>query len=127
MPRSTIAALAILLVTLGCSSGPKMYRVTGEATFDGEPVDNGEILLLAVDKRVSPDAGRIEKGKFDFLAKPGIKRVEIRATKQIGTSAMGPIMKEYVPIQFNGESTLQEEVKEIPENRFTFTLTSKKK
>lgn len=120
--------LAILLLLLvGCSSGPKMYRVTGEATFDGQTVDSGEIILVPTDPGISPDAGRIEGGKFDFMAKPGPKRVEIRGNKQIAMTAMGPLMKEYIPVEFNAESTLREEVKPIDDNHFTFTLTSKKK
>jgi len=52
-------------------------------TFDGRPVDGGEIIFAAVDKGVAPDAGRIDNGAYDLLVKAGKKRVEIRASRPV--------------------------------------------
>jgi hypothetical protein len=124
--RAVVLALAFLSM-LGCSSGPRTYRVTGHVTFDGQPVEDGEILLIPEDKSISPDAAPIQDGVFDFKAKPGVKRVEIRASHAIAQSAMGPVMKEYIPPRYNGESTLREEVQPTDANQFTFDLKGESK
>jgi hypothetical protein len=123
------ACLTLLLLLLGCSRGPRMYRVTGEVLYEGNPVDSGEIIFLATDDpALSPDAGRIEVGgKFEIMAKAGTKRVEIRGNKQVAMTAMGPLMKEYIPLEFNADSKLTEEVMPIDNNHFIFDLKPSKK
>src|SRR5438128_9818163 len=80
--RAQIAFLRmVLLLALGCGSGT--CEVTGTVTFDGQPVAHGDILLTDVEGRLGPDYGKIEDGRFVLQAKPGRKRVEIRASREV--------------------------------------------
>jgi hypothetical protein len=49
--------LILMCLVAGCLSdpGPKRYRVSGEITFDGKPVPDGEILF-------TPDSGKGNSG-----------------------------------------------------------------
>jgi hypothetical protein len=70
------AGLVSVLLAGGCSkdSGPKAYRVSGEAKFDGKPIPYGEVLF-------TPDGGfgnsgpqgiaTIRDGKFDTASEGG--------------------------------------------------------
>jgi hypothetical protein len=50
---------AALLITLGCDRGPKLYRVHGAATANGQPIPAGMIYF-------DPEAGRKEPGVQGF-------------------------------------------------------------
>jgi hypothetical protein len=115
---------ALLLLFAGCSSG--LCPVSGTVTFDGEPVEEGEVVFMPVDPKVRPDAEPIQNGSFNFQASPGPKRVEIRASRVIGTTSMGPRKEQFIPVRYNDQSTLTEEVKPSSDNHFTFTLTGDK-
>lgn len=127
LPFRGLGLALLLFLVLGCDTGPKMYPVAGKITFDGEPVEDGVITLIALEPGIAPDAGPIKNGAFHFKAKAGAKKVEIRASRVVGQSAMGPIKKEYIPRRYHAESTLREEVKPDASNQFTFELTGDKK
>src|SRR5260370_41928529 len=105
-----LAFATLLFFVLGCGAGgPAMYRVTGTVTFDGRPVESGEIIFVPVDKGVAPDAGRIDNGAYDLLVKAGKKRGEIRASRPgLGgePNPMGPVYQDYIPEKNNTRTTL---------------------
>jgi len=124
--------LAVLLMVLGCDSKSDLYPVSGTVTFDGQPVKEGDIIFLDPDNKVSPDAGKIENGKFTMKAKKGSKKVDIRATKiepypKDKTGAMGekegPV--DYIPEKYNLKTELTAEVNAKGENTYEFKLLSK--
>jgi hypothetical protein len=117
---------------LGCSTGPRRYKVSGTATFDGQPMPEGDILFFPLDKATGPEAGKIKDGHFQLKAREGKHRVEISASRILpGSKVRGaggePVAEEYIPEQYNNKSTLEAEVKPQAENTFEFQLERKKK
>ena len=125
-----LAFATLLFFALGCGAGgPAMYRVTGTVTFDGRPVESGEIIFVPVDKGVAPDAGRIDNGAYDLLVKAGKKRVEIRASRPVlggKPNPMGPVYQDYIPEKYNARTTLAAAVEPEGANRFDYELKSGK-
>jgi hypothetical protein len=118
-------AFTSLLMIAGCGpSGPKTYEVTGTVTYDGKPVEKGEIIFHATDGKGSADVGQIVDGKYTLQATDGPKRVEITATRESSKPAPDglPNYESYIPKQYNNESTLTAEVKPSGENTFSFDL-----
>lgn len=122
-----VALLLFLIATLaGCGdSGPKRYDVSGEVTWEGAPLGDGDILLKPTDGGV-PDHGKIVAGKFNFRATAGAKEVSIMATKAAANidpdMGVAPQVG-YIPPCYNVDTTLNANVDPEGENHFTFTLT----
>jgi hypothetical protein len=106
-----------LLVTgAGCgSSEPNNHRVSGTITFDGQPVTNGQIILVPTEPGVTPDAGPIKDGKYSLLAREGEKRVQIEATREVPGKTVKlappltgtrPVTEMYIPKVYNAKSKL---------------------
>jgi hypothetical protein len=128
-PSATIVLLVALLVCGACGcSGSDTLEVTGTVTFDGTPVEKGEVSFIPVDGGAA-DGGLIENGKFAFQAKPGSKRVEIRASRPLPPEKqtnpeMGLMYDDFIPARYNRDSTLTAEVSSDGEKDFAFDLTS---
>lgn len=126
--RKLLAVAVLSLV--GCGpSGPVTYPVSGTVTFDGQPLPEGFITFVP-EGDISPDAGKIVEGKFEFRAQAGKKRIEINANRTKPGAKVEPSMgavpfEQYIPEAYNTKSTLTEEVKSSGENKFTFDLKSK--
>ncbi len=125
-PCSLLPALVALLALAGCKPpGPATYPVSGTVTYNGAAVADGSIVFMPLDKRQSAEADKISGGKFSFLAKEGKKKVEIRATCEVGevVPSMGARAKQsYIPVEYNAETTLTAEVIAGGKNQFTFDL-----
>ncbi|MEA1949818.1 MAG: hypothetical protein U9N87_00420 [Planctomycetota bacterium] len=121
-----IAALAACCIS-GCDSGIPRYDVSGTVTFNGVPVERGEVSLVPQDPKMAPDGGLIENGKFHFVATAGKKTVQIRGARLVPSERqepdMSPSYEDYIPAQFNRDSALQAEVAPNNDNQFTFDLT----
>jgi hypothetical protein len=113
------------LACTGCGDpGPKRYPVTGEVTWQGQPVAEGSVVFTPVDKGVT-DAGKIVAGKFEARVTAGKKKVEITATRKTGPvdPSMGMARREsYIPAKYNRQTTLEKEVTSAGENHFKFDL-----
>jgi hypothetical protein len=122
------AASAMLLA--GCGpTGPVTHTVSGTVTFDGVPVAKGDIIFRDAAGQDKSYGGQITDGKFSFESSPGKKKVEINAMREVpgkmDTSNPGaevPLMEQYIPKQYNTESTLTAEVPGSGD--FTFDLKS---
>ena len=112
------AALAATMV--GCDKGTGLTKVvvTGTITYNGEPIDNGEIRFLPIDATQGPiSGGPIVKGTYKAVSKGGVPvgthRVEIRgympAAVVTGSSTAavegGPAVQ-FVDKTFNDQSEL---------------------
>jgi hypothetical protein len=120
---------SILLIDGGCRK-KETYRVSGKVTFNGAAVSNGEIQLLPADQNAAPAAGQIENGQYHLQAKPGPKRVSIRAARKIEQKipgSLGAPYQDYIPAQFNSESTLTAEVQANDENHLDFDLKTEER
>ena len=120
--------VSVALLTLaGCGGGgPAEYAVTGTVTFDGQPVEKGEIRFLPAGTQGTAYAGAIVNGKFECKVTEGQKRVEMSATREAATPAPDglPDYVSYIPAEYNTQSTLTAEVKPGGGNTFTFDLKS---
>jgi len=71
----------LLYGVAGCEQ--KLVKVSGRVTLDGADLPDGDIVLVPEDPKQGPDAGKIVNGRFEVMAKPGKKKVEIRASKEL--------------------------------------------
>ncbi len=119
-----------LLVSLGCGSGgkPETIEVSGNVTFDGSPVTNGEIIFRDAAGVLRGCGGPIADGKYSFEASPGSKKVEITAIREIpgktveaNPGEVTAVMEMYIPAKYNEQTTLTTEVSES-ETEFDFAL-----
>lgn len=122
-----LASLSIALLC-GCGAkGPVDYPVSGKVTWEGKPIPTGHISFMPTDASgVAPDSGTISNGTFDFRAKPGPKRIEIRADRDLGPpdKYMGGTPREqYIPLHYNDKSTLTADVPEGGKSDYEFALT----
>jgi hypothetical protein len=70
------AGVLVLLVVGGCTSdsGPKEYRVSGEAKVDGQPIPHGDVLFTpdgAAGNSGPQGIATIKDGKYDTSASDG--------------------------------------------------------
>lgn len=115
----TLVWLMLLLVT-GCDSGkPGLERVVvhGAVTWHGEPVANGNIRFVPVDRTSGPISGAsIADGEYTAAGNGGVPvgsyRIEIeayRSAEDTGTQGMTdrPPREQFLPAKYNVESLLR--------------------
>lgn len=122
--------LVAVSLSLGCNRGPYLYKVSGEVTCDGVPLTDGEISLVPEEIGVAADGASIINGHFDLLAKPGKKKVVIRASRvmakpPLGANLANPPREDFIPSRFNDLTLLRAEVKTDSGNQFKFEVSSK--
>jgi hypothetical protein len=86
LKRKSLALLlplaVVVFVATGC--GGNTASVSGEVTFNGEPVGDGFITFLPADGKGPSAAGPIESGRFAVEnLTPGTKVVKIEAVKKV--------------------------------------------
>lgn len=138
----SIAALSVgwLIVVLcaGCGNGDGRVSVTGEVTFDGQPLEDGNITFGGA--QGAAGAGKIVNGKFSLDesgdesgVQPGSYDVLISSwfeergsVREDGSFAPG---KTRIPLSYIDpqKSGLKAEVKSGEKNHFKFELKSDKK
>lgn len=142
-----IGSLAVILTScMGCggSSGPERGNVSGQVTFNGQPVEKGVIAFVPDGSTVGPTSGAIiENGRYKTQSGGGpvlgSHRVEIvahRPGKKIevegiggaatGPSAAGAVQETemYIPPEYNSKSMLAVSIKSGT-NTHDFALQSK--
>lgn len=115
---------SLFLVFCGCGpSGPEQFAISGQVTYDGQPVENGDIGFIPADgsaaKTVGADLvnGRYEVSSYDgpqagtykvviFAERPNGRRVQADE----GSSEMIEQMEQYIPDVYNSSSTLTAEI-----------------
>lgn len=134
--------LPTCLLLASCGSGPRPMHVWGEASFDGKPIEQGEIIFFPADDTRGPSTGGpIEKGRYDIptTAGPiagGNYRVEITGLQKgkkytPSVSGDGPVvepMVNYLPDIYNRKTTLKVKISAVAEeNQHDFKLPGTKK
>ncbi|MEX0728487.1 MAG: hypothetical protein WEB58_04925 [Planctomycetaceae bacterium] len=131
-----VAALATVTLS-GCGdSGPERASISGQVTFDGQPVEDGTISFVPAGDTQGPVSGdRIVNGTYTIPADKGpvigSHKVEIKATRKTGEKipAVPPatgemeVTEDYIPAKYNTETTLTADVVG-GENKKDFTLTA---
>ncbi|TWT38649.1 hypothetical protein [Blastopirellula retiformator] len=76
----------VALTAIGCGSagdGRERFPVSGRVTFQGEPLAEGKLVLLAADGELNAgptEVVMIENGVFSGVSTPGRKRIEFYAS-----------------------------------------------
>jgi hypothetical protein len=122
--------MAMLLMFAGCGSGKTLRGISGEVTFDGEPVESGDIQFLP--EVGTPEGSNIIDGKYAANVSPGKMKVRIYASKPHPTQTTPnadpsapdlPLMVEYIPAKYNESTELAITVEGDGETH-NFVLTS---
>lgn len=120
---SLLLTLSIALFVAGCgdSTKPVTAPVSGSVSFNGEPVAKGTLMFIPhADVKGSPVQIECTDGKYTSPSKGipvGMNKVQILAVKKTGKKFKNPdnVMEDeyvqYIPTQFNEESTLNVEIK----------------
>jgi hypothetical protein len=137
--RSTCCALILAVTALcGCGrSGPERFAVSGQVSFDGAPLPDGEIVFTPDETTAGPvAAGRVENGAFEIPADrgpiAGNYTVAITAERPTGRKVRADILGEattdqleqYIPESYNARTTLVAEIAADRED-LNFALSSK--
>jgi hypothetical protein len=126
MRHRFLAAAFFLGLLVGCGSGePSTYRVSGTVSWQGRAVEDGDIIFTPKDGGAAPRAGKIAAGSYELRAASGQHRVEIFATRESGQP--DPVMNakprdQYIPAQYNSQSTLSAAVQAGDANQIHFDL-----
>ena len=134
----TLALGAVLAVVTGCGGAPETVQVSGKMTFDGAPVDDGQIefepqgagrmafaIVSAGQYATSKDRG-VQPGKYLVritASRPTGKRAETDAF--IRDEAAATINEQFVPAKYNSASQLEIEITPGEAMEHDFDLTSK--
>jgi hypothetical protein len=114
----------VTLLALGC--GPRPRTVTGVVLIDGNPLPDGDILFIDVLGVYGPEHTKIKDGRFELKVRPGDKRVEIRASREVPEkrTPMGPYFEDYIPNKYNTQSDLKAHIEADGETHLEFPLKS---
>jgi hypothetical protein len=122
------AALAPFLLAVGCNSRPTTLAVQGEVSFDGQPIQAGEIVFVPVDGTKGPSAfAAIREGRYAIAEKWGLRPVgvylvRITAYTKTGRIERNPVDRGGLPVEvtenlipemYNSQSTLTVRVAEL--------------
>ena len=122
--------LAAAIATVGCGRpGPLLVPISGVVTLDGKPLPAAEVSFI------SPTLGHLETfavkdGAFTGHARPGLRRVEFYAFRDVPPDPQAPATRlkvvSIIPDKYSSNSTLTADVTETGPNTFTFDLTTGK-
>jgi len=131
MKYALVLSTLILSSSLsGCGSseeGPQRMVVTGQVTYDGKPVSQGEIWFLPAEGRSAPQAGaKIKDGKYRVENKGGVPIgsciVKITAERPMENVKVvadgGPEeipTSQYLPEKYNTETELTAQIESASE------------
>ena len=116
----------------GCGSPPglNLNSVSGNVTFDGEPVAEGRIQFRAVDGDQRAFGGEISNGKYTVETLPGKMTVEITASRIVpgkfdesNPDEKVPMGEMYIPARYNSQTELTAEVPAGGVKQLDFALT----
>ena len=126
-----LLVVCCLVLCCGCGSEGKRRALSGSVTFQGKPLEHGNITFLTAS---GPAGGAlIRAGRYDVPAsqglEPGSYRVMIsapvpggvRSPEEIAAGA-SPRAKEQLPAKYNTATTLTVDVKASGTNQFDFNL-----
>lgn len=131
-----VMLLAVALVVGGCSETSNQKSISGTVTFDGKPLDKGQITFVPISGTAGPTAGaEIIDGHFEISATGGTFagkfRVEVTASRPSGrkvpdryTGKLTESFEQYIPGAYNVESQMFADVKASEKNYFEFSVHS---
>ncbi len=122
----TLTLMTGALVGCGGTQDPGAVLISGVVTYNGQPVETGEIRLRPVDADTSGGAGKIENGQFRLQSPPGKMKASIIAFREIPGKVVelnpgekSVAVEQYIPSKFNDKTEL---VIEVQKNAGEFKL-----
>jgi len=128
----------LVVLQAGCNSGPRLMAVSGQVTFEGQPIRQGTIEFVPTEGTSGPSTGgKIEDGRYEVAIRRGAReggvyRVVITALKKSGKTApnlanpSGPpvdLLENFIPPEYSEQSTLKVRISSrAKENQFDFAL-----
>jgi len=122
-----LAAVVLCLAFAGCGPPDARVECSGSVSFAGEPIEEGSISFLPLSGGRSEGAV-ITAGRYTARVLPGRYRVEIRGSRPIADAAAvrsdmpGEIREDFVPPEFNDNSTLEAEIPPDGSSQLSFKL-----
>lgn len=126
---SMISRLLILVTLVSiCGCGPagvtnrKTIPIKGMITFNGEPIEDGTILLEPKDGKGASASAKINDGRYETRIEPGIKTVRINYPKVMGQQIVYPgspdspvidKIVEQIPDKYNSRTRLEKDLTEV--------------
>ena len=121
---SLLIVSTFCLLANGCGSdGPPKFALSGQVTYDGQPVSNGNIGFIASDASTGKSAGcEVVDGRYQIPRYEGLLagtyKVVIYAERPTGrklqadegSSEMVDELEQYIPEIYNARSTLTVEI-----------------
>jgi hypothetical protein len=121
-----LSVLSFALFGLSGCGGPVSCHVSGNVSYQGEPIKDGQIIFAAADGLTATAA--IINGGYELDVAPGEATVRITASKETGRmvkGAMGaeiPERIDLIPPKYNRASTLKRTVDAKAEQTLDFEL-----
>lgn len=120
LTRIYLVTMSLLLSLAGCGDNSPSMRVWGKVQYDGQPIQDGQIIFFPLENTKSPSTGgKIQQGKYDIPQhqgpyQGGAYRVEITAygdrktytPNASGTGLTATVRDQFLPAQYNQQSTL---------------------
>jgi len=133
---SPLIALFTLGLAVGCANDPNARQaVSGTVYFQGQPLDQGSIHFIPIERLPSESGAGIENGAYtvprDRGLVPGKYKVVIASYDRTGPKVQSDEMpgepsakqfKERIPAKYNHKTMLTAEVKGNGKNVFDFKL-----
>lgn len=124
--------MLVVVLSSGCSNDIKKYEVSGKITFQGKPIEKGEVTFAPEGGLGRPDSSMIANGDYKLSVTDGKKVVRISAwstdpalvgppPRDMPAGGINPD-REYIPTHYNEESILAADVKPADGQTFNFDL-----
>ena len=111
-----LALLSTTLFLAGCGSSGTV-KVTGQVSFQNQPITEGEILFTPTDGKTGSVAAKIAQGKFTCEVPMGPQQVSVTAFREVpgkfdlsNPGQQNPLLEMYIPPQFNSKTELRAEI-----------------
>ncbi len=133
-----ILSVIALVALFGCgdNSGPDKLIISGTVTFQGAPIEKGQIRFTPTADTKGPTSGAIiENGAYEAKARGGVPigthRVQITATRPTGESKPKDLQgldiipdpqEQYIPEKYNTQSEITLTVEAGGESTHNFDL-----
>jgi len=136
--------LNLLLMTvvflIGCGSSTDRVPVSGVASYDGEPIENGTVELIPTDGTSGPATGSVIRGgRWEIAADKGpmsggtylVRITGVRKTGRKFVDRDRPnqtfdVFSNYIPVGYNAQSTLKITISpDSRQNSIDFVLEKK--
>jgi hypothetical protein len=137
MQRSHAIALITVLFLIGCGTSPSQVAVQGTVTYDGDPVQNGQVAFEPRGEG-KMQFGIVSNGNYsiptEFGLVPGEYLVRITASRPTGKMAEADafvraadsleINEQFIPAKYNTNSDLVVTIEPVAEATHDFSLSS---